>query len=430
MKKTIAIVLILANGAVAQLKNHPDGTTMRQWMKDTKCLNLASQPLMNTQFAQLGALDALNDAGVLEKVTGMSGVSSGAFVVSLAATKDFRQNSKIFRERWPGWAHIVPESEGENDDPKLTEFYHERVLNHVLPDSFEELRVPVAITAVAYEDDGAAASIDGKRAQPFVVSDGALAETIVASSSALIGPGCPRCKSGWSAKRLRGHWPVADGFLKDEYGTLALAALDPCPNLLHLQPQNFAQQLSPTKNRNLDNQPLNVVTLGLDVPSSAIMSMVWDRMLGPINKVRKSAFMGSQVLGDMANQDELWEKVQYEAAYEHMLERLDQPMQVDPKDDEQHYFVDLNLKKKWDSIRGWGERKWDLKFDNQHALYWDTTKERRNQMIAERNAKLASGELSFKPCGNGMGSPQCDLLGRRVPSYYKGKKVTEYYHPF
>merc|ERR1719161_1801461 len=107
--KTIA-VLILAIGANAQLREHPMGLTMRDWIGKTKCLNLASQPLMNTQFAQLGALDAINDAGLMDKVTGLSGVSSGAFVMALAASANFSENSRRFREIWPGWNNIVPES--------------------------------------------------------------------------------------------------------------------------------------------------------------------------------------------------------------------------------------------------------------------------------------------------------------------------------
>jgi len=214
---------------------------------------------------------------------------------------------------------------------------------------------------------------------------------------------------------------------------LGLSALDSCDNLLHFQPQNFAQQLTPTKNRNLDTQPKNVVSLGIDVPSSGVMSMLWDNMLAPINRIRRLTLQGDLQLGKMANQDEIWEKIQYEAAYDHMTERLDEPMQVDPNDDENtaltsHNFVDLDLKKHWDSIRGWGERKWDQKFDTQHGEYWEKTADRRNAMVAERNAKLASGELSFKACGNGMGAPKCNEMGVRLPSYYKGKLMpTGYY---
>merc|ERR1719161_2162154 len=110
--KTIA-VLILAIGANAQLREHPMGLTMRDWINQTKCLNVASQPLMNTQFAQLGALDAIHDAGLMDKVTGLSGVSSGAFVMALAASEDYKKNSRKFRKIWPGWGKIVPEAIGK-----------------------------------------------------------------------------------------------------------------------------------------------------------------------------------------------------------------------------------------------------------------------------------------------------------------------------
>eukprot|EP00746_Dinoflagellata_sp_MGD_P158937 gnl/MRDRNA2_/MRDRNA2_86593_c0_seq8.p1 gnl/MRDRNA2_/MRDRNA2_86593_c0~~gnl/MRDRNA2_/MRDRNA2_86593_c0_seq8.p1 ORF type:complete len:555 (+),score=105.89 gnl/MRDRNA2_/MRDRNA2_86593_c0_seq8:167-1666(+) len=389
-------------------------------MTDTTCLNVASQPLMNTQFAQLGALDALNDAGLLDKVTGYSGVSSGAFVMALAATPNLTMNSRKFREVWPGWSNMVPMSAGgKMSDPLLSEHYHKRVLSQVLPETFEELKIPLAVVAVAYDNEKAAAMIDENKAQPMVVSDGNLPKAVITSSSAMMGPGCPRCMSGFQAKDFRGHWPVADGFLKDEYGTLGLAALEPCGNLLHFQPQNFAQQLTPTKNSDLDTQPTNVVSLGLDIPSSGIMSMLWDSMLKPINRVRMATLQGKMPLGGMANQDEIWEKLQYETAYDHMTEMLDQPMQVHEKpiDDEKHYFVDLNLKKHWDNIRGWGERKWDQKFDTQHAEYWDKTIPRRNKMVGERNAMLANGTLSYRACGNGLGAPRCNRQGEKIARY-------------
>merc|ERR1719388_142622 len=118
-------------------------------MNNTQCLNLASQPLMNTQFAQLGALDALHDQGLLDKVTGYSGVSSGAFAMALAATDNFPQNSRRFREIWPGWGNIVPEgskANGRMSDPHLSRHYHQRVLSKVLPRTFDQLKTKAAFT--------------------------------------------------------------------------------------------------------------------------------------------------------------------------------------------------------------------------------------------------------------------------------------------
>jgi len=441
--KSISLVFILAYGATAsptdsaqlpiragaeRLTPNKEGLTLRKWIANSNCMNLASQPLMNTQFAQLGALDALRDANLLEKVTGMSGVSSGAFVLALAATQDFKNNSRSFRNIWPGWANMIPKDQflktgGKMADPHLSSWYEKRVLNNVLPASFEELKIPLAVVAVAYDDEKAAEKIDGTRAKPVVISDGNLAEAVIVSSSAMMGKGCPRCNSGFQAKTFRGHFPTADGFLLDEYGTLGLSALAQCDNLIHFQPINYAQQLAPTKNKDLDTSPKNVVTLGIDVPSSGIMSMLWDQVLNPINNFRNQFAMGNVPLGKLANQDEIWEKIEYETAYDHMMEQLDKPMNMDPQDDEKHWFVDLDLKQHWENIRGWGEKMWDNKFDGQHGKYWDSTAERRNTMIGERNAKLKSGALSFKPCGNGMGAPECNKLGQRIPKYFKGQPV-------
>lgn len=397
MLKTI-LVLATAAAAITPLKLNEKGRTMRQWIENTQCLNVASQPLMNTQFAQLGAMDALNDAGLMNKVTGMSGVSSGAFVTALAATKDFSENSRKFRQVWPGWDGLVPE--GGMSDPALSQHYEQKILKEVLPASFEELKIPIAIVATAYDTEDAAKNLDLPSAHPMVLSDGSLSEAVIVSSSAMVGPGCPNCQMGFKAKEVRGQWPVADGFLVDEYGTMGLAALAPCPNLLHIQPTNFAQQLTPTKNSDIDTQPKSVVTLGIDVPSSGIMSLV--------NPMK---FIGSK-----EKKDEIWEKLEYENAYDHMKELLDQPMQVVEGDDEEHYFVDLELAKHYDGVRGWMEKLTDSSGDKAHTEYWQRTIPRRNEMVSERALKLASGELSYRACGNGLGAPKCNALKQKIPS--------------
>jgi len=87
-------------------------------MQAQPCLNMASLPLMNTAFAQLGAIDALESEGLMDKVTGLSGVSSGAFVAALAATKNRSLASSIFRSKWPGWGNL-----GAHNDPEFSVFY-------------------------------------------------------------------------------------------------------------------------------------------------------------------------------------------------------------------------------------------------------------------------------------------------------------------
>jgi len=260
---------------------------------------------------------------------------------------------------------------------------------------------------VHYHNEHAAATIDQKKADPIVISDGLLAESVIVSSSAMVGPGCPKCLNGFKAKHFRGMWPVADGFLKDEYGTLGLHALAPCDNLLHVMTQNYPQQLTPTLNANLDTQPKNVVSLGVDVPSSAITSMLWDQLrqtkvMNFLRKANSHIDLPMKALG--ANEDETWEKLEYETGYEHMKEQLDQPMMVG--EEPNHFFVDLNLIEHWKPIRGMFEMKWDAKNDKQHADYWTKTINRRNEMVGERNKKIVEGRLSFRPGGNGKGAPR------------------------
>merc|ERR1740130_768197 len=386
----------------SKLRQSPDGMTLRKWMQAQPCLNMASLPLMNTQFAQLGAIDALESEGMMDKITGLSGVSSGAFIAALAATKNRSLTSSTFRTTWPGWSNL-----GASKDPDFSDNYKTKVLDRALPSTFEELKIPLAVTSVHYQSEKAAAAIDNKKADPVVSSDGDLVEAIIASSSAMIGPGCPKCHSGFQAKTFRGMWPVADGFLKDEYGTLGLHALAPCDNLLHIIPQNYPQQLTPTLNANLDTQPKNVVSLGVDVPSSGIMSMLWDQLrntkaMGFMQQKSSRFDLPMKAIG--ANEDETWEKLEYETAFEHMKERLDAPMMVG--EEPNHFFVDLNLIEHWKPIRGKFEQTWDKKNDAQHAAYWTKTISRRNEMVGERNKKIIDGRLSYRAGGNGKGAPK------------------------
>merc|ERR1719191_1829894 len=118
-----------------------EGLTLRKWFTGCNCTNMALQPLMNTQFAMLGAMDALHEENLLQKITGSTGVSSGAFLAAIAATKDYPTASKTFRKVWPGWAAFGKK------DPELSKNYREHVLQHVIPQNFEELNIPVALTA-------------------------------------------------------------------------------------------------------------------------------------------------------------------------------------------------------------------------------------------------------------------------------------------
>merc|ERR1719321_790653 len=98
----LCLALLLSSAVAHNLKQTPDGMTLRKWIKSQPCLNMASLPLMNTQFAQLGAIDALESEGLMDKITGLSGVSSGAFVTALAATRNRSLSSSLFRTHWPG----------------------------------------------------------------------------------------------------------------------------------------------------------------------------------------------------------------------------------------------------------------------------------------------------------------------------------------
>merc|ERR1719326_1668360 len=119
------------------------------------------------------------------------------------------------------------------------------------------------------------------------------------------------------------------------------------------------------------------------------MSMMWDTMrrtkaFNFLKKMYGQFDLPIKAIG--ANEDETWEKVQYETAYQHMKEQLDQPMMVG--EEPNHFFVDLNLMEHWKGLRGKFEENWDKKADAQHAQYWVKTIPRRNEMIQDRNKKM------------------------------------------
>merc|ERR1719160_1682101 len=132
----LCVALLLSSAAASTLRQVPDGMTLRKWMMGQKCINMASLPLMNTQFAQLGALDALESEGLMDQVTGLSGVSSGAFVTAVAASKNRSLASSIFRSKWPGWSNL-----GANKDPDFSGNYREKILDKVLP-QLSQLNLP------------------------------------------------------------------------------------------------------------------------------------------------------------------------------------------------------------------------------------------------------------------------------------------------
>merc|ERR1719420_704336 len=104
------------------------------------------------------------------------------------------------------------------------------------------------------------------------------------------------------------------------------------------------------------------------------------------------------------NEDEDWEKLEHQTAFDHMKEMLDKPMMIGSEPN--HYFVDLGLIEHWEPFRGAFEKMLDKKADTDHAKYWKATMERRNEMIDARNKAISERTLSYKRGGNGLGAPK------------------------
>jgi hypothetical protein len=369
---------------------HANKVTLREWMKEGSCLNVAFQPLLNTHYLLLGLMDGLRDENALEKVSGYSGVSSGAFIAALMATEDSKNKSALFRQTFPGWNSFGVK------DPEVSENYG-KYLRTILPEKFEDLKTPTAVGLTKYVDDYAATTVDSKRSDALVVNNGNLIESVVTTSSAMIGPGCPKCNSGFSAKNFRGMWPVADGFLHDEYGTGSLAALPKCNRLMHVMPQNFMKQLVVPARKELDTEPQKMVTMAAYQGSSLLVaSMSFDGLNKPLNQLRQlgapidpKAVIGPH--GQLVHDQATWDKVLYESAYIEVRKLLDVPMQL--TDDKDHFLVEVDTAKHWKPMQTWVEKKWDEKFDDQHAQYWAKTKGRRDAKVEKRNIHLRQGKL-------------------------------------
>jgi hypothetical protein len=283
--------------------------------------------------------------------------------------------------------------------------------NDIIPSDFKELQIPLAVGAVKYADAKAASGPDWERAEPVVISDGDLLEAVTVSSSAMVGPGCPNCKMGFKAKTFRGLWPVADGFIVDEFGTLGLQALPKCDHVLHIVPANFKGQKTlvpgPTE---IDTQPHEVVTLMIHAPSSSIMSMTWDMMREKVGTLGgmlpKNVLPPTQkLLGKFANDDDLWDHATFDAGYKAIARLLDQPMEVRS---DGHFIAEADTPEYWQPMRTSAEERFDRKNDEAHGDYWVKTAERRALFVKARQEKFKNGTLSYKKGGNGLGAPERD----------------------
>jgi len=384
----VSLALVVGGNGLAIKARKPSAPTLRQFLAEGDCLNVGFQPLMNTQFMLLGQMDALRDEGALKKVTGLTGVSTGAFISALYATNDKNATLK-FRKSWPGWSKLSKVQK----DPELSEGYT-TYLKTILPTRFDDLKIPLAITVTLFENELAAKDIDNKHAEPVLVNSGDLQEAIVASSSTMFGKGCPKCNDGFQAKYFRGLWPVTDGFLKDEYGTAGFNVLPKCQRALRVVPMNYEGQCGLPTRSQVDTIPKEMVTLVVTQPMSSVSSVFFEGAKEKGGKFMQNLYPKSLV-GKTRNSVAAWDEKIYEVAYKETKKVLDVPMKFHEKDTN-HFIATVKSQKELDDFRKPLEKMWDNKNQGGHAKYWASTEGRRNDMVFKRNAIAKTGKMPVR----------------------------------
>merc|ERR1719321_1523195 len=125
--------------------NNVAPNTLREWLSEDKCFNLALTPQYNNQHSVWGLLQSLKDEGLLKNLKGISACSGGSLPGAfLAADRDFNFFSKHFPEN--GWLGFGP------SEPKITNDYA-RFMNVSLPKRFEQLKVPFALSVTVWDTD-------------------------------------------------------------------------------------------------------------------------------------------------------------------------------------------------------------------------------------------------------------------------------------
>merc|ERR1719160_1928114 len=150
----------------------------------------------------------------------------------------------------------------------MSEGYHKHLKQH-LPETFEELKTPVAITSTAWANEYDAYARNTKNARALVSTTGGLHEAIIASSAAMTGPGCPNCLFGFKAKKHQGHSVVTDGADVDPDGTAGLVKLAKCDRVVHMYMQDYQHQFLSPLPHEVPNKPKHLVTIDLHQPLSA-----------------------------------------------------------------------------------------------------------------------------------------------------------------
>lgn len=281
--------------------------SLRDWLSNGECFNLALTPQYNNQHTIWGLLTTLKEEGLLKNLTGIAACSGGTIAGSfIAAGLDYKNFTKF----WPrkGWLGFHP------SEPKLSEDYLQFLSG--LPESFEDLKIPFALSLTNWTDEDAFMTTSKKSASRMIVSSGQLREPLVAAvatgnNGAISDPWCPKCIFGMWPKKVNGMYPVTDGAFTDLWGLEGLSNLPKCSRVLNIVPLDYANQVQPPDVDTIPTRPAEVVSLTVVQPPSASLSYMLEGF-------------GRSDITSRASED--WNDLMFDVQKKTMLKQLDEKL--------------------------------------------------------------------------------------------------------
>lgn len=322
-------------------------TSLREWLLKDGGFNLALVPQFNNEYTVFGVLEALRDENLLKSVQGISTVSGttlpGAY---LAAGKSFNEFNGDFPAK--GWGGFGP------GEPNIDKDYRE-FLSKSLPNSFEELQVPLTVSLTHWDDETAVHTMDNKKARSIIANSGDLPGAMVAAVAS--GKNHPITNHlggfGFYPKRWRQNYPVTDGGLTDAWALKGLKLLPKSSRVLHILSLDYDDQWKPREPKDIPTNPQELLTLTTIQPPTASHSF---------------RFENSIVKGVTKRSAEEWNKIMFSRNYNATKVLLDQPLEMQPH--EQSFAGVIKANSRIDEIETPSEKAYDMWTSKWRDAFW------------------------------------------------------------
>lgn len=346
---TRALRRVNTNSNSSDVKN----VTLREWLAaGEEPFNVAIVPQYNNQHLVFGIMEALKEAGLMKKLSGISACSGGTLPGAFyAAGKSFRDFDAAFPAK--GWAGFGP------SEPRIEKDYR-AFLARNLPEKFEQLQIPLALSLTKWDDISKIKTMMPQNARPFVATSGDLHSAMVAAvatgnNGVLSDLGCPFCAFGFHPKTVEDQYPVTDGAFADIWGTKGLEKLPQANRVLHILPLDYAGQVAPQTPEDIPGNPRELVTLVAIQPPASSQSYVLDAL--------NRRDITKRTTGE-------WNQMLFESNHKAIEKLLDQPFQLQRSADGNSYHGKLLV----DGGLGQIETKSEKDFDDYMArgrdMFW------------------------------------------------------------